>query len=190
MCAESVGWSPINNEVNSLNNNSSVVYNIINHENNLYTGFKNQKIFDKKITNKKKAITEFSDLNKLQNTNFNNDYPQFMKDKVFHRYNGVFSQMYNVALRNGNLVMPFKNKETELEKEQDYYEQRFESPTHQKLSRRLAANSSINQNSLSLYKNTQGSMSRNKDILTNASSILNTSIGSPRNHNQSLRSKK
>jgi len=99
-----------------------------------------------------------------------------MKDKIFHKYNGVFTQMYNLAFRNANLVMPFREKETELEKEQDYYKQRFESPTHQKLSRRLATNSSTNRNSPSRYRNTQASMSkeRNKVISTNVSIILNS----------------
>jgi len=65
----------------------------------------------KKITNKKKGITEIVDISKPFHPNFNKEYTKmYDHDKeVFKKYNGVFSNLYDSSHRNGNLVVPFRS---------------------------------------------------------------------------------
>ena len=168
MCAESTSWEPTNPNF-SVNNNSSVVYNIINGSENKYTGLKKIKIFDKKVANKKKGVTEFSDLARSFFPNYNPQYPQFEKDKIFNRYNGLFSQMYNSAWRNGNLVIPFRDKKTELVKEPDYSQspKQKSRPLHTDMNRSLSP------------RNGSNSPISNSRIIGVGSGIMNTSNGTP-----------
>jgi len=160
MGAESVSWLPTNPNF-SVNNNSSVIYNIINGEANNLSGIKKIKIFDKKVTNIKKGIAEFSDLSRSFFPNYNPDYPKFTKDGTFFRYKGLFSQMYDSAWRNGNLVIPFRDKKTEIVKEPDLSYDRSVSPKYN-------------------YLNTENNQSsspklRSKLLGSNGSGIINTS---------------
>jgi len=100
----------------TVNNTSSVGYDIINGDENKLSGFKKIKIFEKKITNKKKGVTEFADLTRYYTPNFIENFKKYTDNKIFYKYNGIFSYMYNVSHRNGNLAVPFKDKKLELEK--------------------------------------------------------------------------
>lgn len=94
-----------------MNNKSSVTYNIVNNGDNHFSGTMVMKILDNKVTNKKKGIGKMADLISPFNHNFNKNYENIVNEtpSVFHRYNGIFSHMYDAAHRNGNLVVPFRN---------------------------------------------------------------------------------
>jgi hypothetical protein len=104
------GWVPQGN-FKTMNNRSSVNYNILSNDNNPTSGALVLKILDKKITNKKKGVAEIVDLTRPFNPNVSKKYVQTVNDNnsVFHRYNGIFSHMYDAAHRNGNIVVPFRN---------------------------------------------------------------------------------
>jgi len=61
----------------------------------------------------KKGVTEFADLTRTYYTANNENYSKYIDNHIFHKYNGIFSHMYNAAQRNGNLVVPFKDKKSE-----------------------------------------------------------------------------
>jgi len=69
------------------------------------------KVSDKKITNKKKGITEIVDISKPFFHNFNKNFENIFEDKkeIFRKYNGSFSYLYDSSHRNGNLVVPFRS---------------------------------------------------------------------------------
>lgn len=104
------GWVPQGN-FKTMNNRSSVSYNIINPSDNATSSAIVLKILDHKVTNKKKGVAEISDLTRAYNPNFNSNYKELLNENksVFHRYNGIFSHMYDAAHRNGNIVVPFRN---------------------------------------------------------------------------------
>lgn len=105
------GWVPLGN-LKTVNNRSSVVYNILSpNENNSISGNLVMKILDKKVANKKKSIAEFADLTRPFNPNVNPKYKECYSgsENMFHRYNGIYSHMYDAAHRNGNIYVPFRN---------------------------------------------------------------------------------
>ncbi len=104
------GWVPQGN-FKTVNNRSSVTYNILSHDQNAISGAMVLKILDKKITSKKKGVAEIADLTRSFNPNINHKFRQFASEypNIFHRYNGIFSHMYDAAHRNGNIVVPFRN---------------------------------------------------------------------------------
>lgn len=91
----------------STSNCQSVGYNIISFDDNPHAVIR-------KATNIKagrsKGITQFSDLNRPFNPNFNAEYTQAISDepKVFYRKTGIFSHMYDAAARHGYMTMPFE----------------------------------------------------------------------------------
>ena len=102
-------WEPKFKEV-TLNNKSSVKYNIINHEDNNFD--LRRTVMKKGINNLAKGIGEFNDMNKIYGRNFSNEYNNAIKKNefVFRTCNGIFSHLYDSAYRNGNLIVPFKNE--------------------------------------------------------------------------------
>jgi hypothetical protein len=104
------GWVPHGN-FKTMNNRSSVTYNILANGENSSSGAMVLKILDKKLTNKKKGVAEFSDLTRPFFPNINEKYHQYYNENknIFHVYNGIFSHMYDAAHRNGNIVIPFRN---------------------------------------------------------------------------------
>lgn len=104
------GWVPQGN-FKTMNNRSSVPYNILSNDNNPTSGAIVLKILDKKLTNKKKGVAEFSDLTQPYNSNINKKFCDYydQNHNIFHNYNGIFSHMYDAAHRNGNIVVPFRN---------------------------------------------------------------------------------
>jgi hypothetical protein len=103
-------WVPQGN-FKTINNRSSVEYNIISHGENRHGGALVVTVSDKKVINKKKGVAEFSDLSRTFHPNFNPRFETLLKDNSsrFYINNGIFSQMYDAAHRNGNIIMPFKN---------------------------------------------------------------------------------
>ena len=107
------GWSP-RSYSKSVNNKSSVNYNIISCEGNCGTGGNTANILEKKLINKKKAIGEYDDLTRTFSINYSDKFTKAYNDneKRFYHYNGVFTRLYDAAFRNGNIIMPFrKNNE-------------------------------------------------------------------------------
>jgi hypothetical protein len=104
------GWVPQGN-FKTMNNRSSVNYNILSNDDKTNSGAVVLKILDKKITNKKKGVAEIVDLGRPFHSNFNKKYHELVNDNknIFHVYNGIFSHMYDAAHRNGNIVVPFRN---------------------------------------------------------------------------------
>jgi hypothetical protein len=101
-------WIPQGN-FKTMNNRSSVVYNIINQKENSTSGCIVMNTLDKKVASKKKGVTEFSDLTKLYHHNLNPKHEELLKTNpnIFNVHNGIFSQMYDAAHKNGNIILPF-----------------------------------------------------------------------------------
>lgn len=112
-------WIPVEG-VKTINNKSGVAYNIISHDDNNPSGYIKQRMFDKKMANRKKGLCEFDDITNPFSSNLNKEFNKSL-DKhpnMFKRYKGIFSNMYDAAHRNGNLVVPFR-REKSLEKKQN-----------------------------------------------------------------------
>ena len=103
-------WVPQGN-FNTMNNRSSVTYNILSNDKNERSGAIVLKMLDTKLNNKKKGVAEFSDLTRALHPNINTKFRAYHEEnnKIFHVYNGIFSHMYDAAHRNGNIVVPFRN---------------------------------------------------------------------------------
>lgn len=91
----------------TLSNCQSTGYNIINCT-------ENPNAVLRKTTNiqagRSKGITQFADLNRPFNPNFNEDYSKALSSepRVFYRKTGIFSHMYDAAARHGYMTMPFE----------------------------------------------------------------------------------
>jgi hypothetical protein len=104
------GWVPQGN-YKTINNRSSVTYNILSNEKNDVSGAVVLKMLDVKLNNKKKGVAEFSDLTRPTHPNINRKFRENYQSNndMFKVYNGIFSHMYDAAHRNGNIVVPFRN---------------------------------------------------------------------------------
>lgn len=95
----------------TMNNCQSISYNIINFQENPHAVIR-------KTTSVKagrtKGITEFSDLVRPFNPNYNKVYSEAIREdpRIFYRKTGIFSHMYDAAGRVGFMTMPFE-KSTE-----------------------------------------------------------------------------
>ena len=96
----------------SVNNRSSVGYNILNNNNNPLSCLLDMKLMETKLHNRKKSISEVIDLNHVFNPNFNVRYNKLKQEtpNIFSIYKGVFSNMYDSNHRNGNIIKLFKNQ--------------------------------------------------------------------------------
>ena len=102
-------WTPFFHKDDNDFNRSSVDYNIINYTNNKVSGKRETSIFEKSINNKKKGVTEFSQLQRNYEPNFSPKYAQMMKENClrFMKYKGIFTQLYDSYNKNGNVYQPF-----------------------------------------------------------------------------------
>lgn len=101
------GWVPKTVD-KTLSNKSSVGYNILSNE--VSMSKVKAYILDNKINFKKKGVGEYGDLSKVYSTNFNKEYQNMSLNDahLFHNYKGIFSHVYDVAHRNGNIIVPFR----------------------------------------------------------------------------------
>ena len=78
-------------------------YNIINGNNNVYSGEMKPGLLDQQIFNRKKGVTEFRDLMGASTANINPDHRKAIdgNPEVFRRQNGIFTHLYNAAARFG-----------------------------------------------------------------------------------------
>ena len=104
-------WGP-RSYSKSVNNHSSVNYDIITFKGGEGSCDNTANILEKKLINKKKAVGEFNDLTKAFSVNLNKKYEGAYKDnkKTFYHFNGIFTHLYDSSFRNGNIIMPFRKK--------------------------------------------------------------------------------
>eukprot|EP00350_Pseudokeronopsis_sp_OXSARD2_P010908 CAMPEP_0170548268 /NCGR_PEP_ID=MMETSP0211-20121228/6606_1 /TAXON_ID=311385 /ORGANISM="Pseudokeronopsis sp., Strain OXSARD2" /LENGTH=118 /DNA_ID=CAMNT_0010853735 /DNA_START=345 /DNA_END=698 /DNA_ORIENTATION=+ len=102
-------WEPYQSDSKSINNRSSVKHNIISHEENNYTPSLVIGLMDKRLTNIKKGIAEFGDIQRPTALNQNMEHLNSLKDNpdIFKRKNGAFTYLYDSAHRFGE-SKPFK----------------------------------------------------------------------------------
>ena len=101
-------WIPRISE-NSNNNTSSKNYDIINFKPLKDNRYSNCKFLNKSLNFRKKGIGEFCDLANVFNKNFNKEFLMRFEEspKRFYKYNGAFTNMYDVSIRNGKITLPF-----------------------------------------------------------------------------------
>ena len=136
-------WIPKNN-LFSMNNKSSVVYNIVAPDKeNKICGFKNLSVSQSKVYNMKRGVSEIYELTKNFAPNYSKKYAESFKENknIFKVYNGIFSKVHDSAYRNGDLVKPFcgrgMGKPHDVLKQKAYIQtlrqkekyHRFQSPT-------------------------------------------------------------
>ena len=103
-------WFPYPSK-NSLKTISSKNYDIINFLPNLQDN-SNLQIMNRTLNFRKKGVGEFSDLSRTFRVNINKDFKQKFEEnpKRFHKYTGIFSNMYDASHKNGNIIPPFGHK--------------------------------------------------------------------------------
>lgn len=103
------GWVP-REYTHTVANRGSVPYNIINYTNNPVIGTKSSDMMNRTLNNKKKGVAAFSDYTRPSFPNFNKEYQQLLTENknIFHNYNGIFSNLYDLAKKNGNIYIPFR----------------------------------------------------------------------------------
>jgi hypothetical protein len=101
-------WVPQGN-LKTMNNKSSVRYNIINHDDNLISGKNVIGALDAYVSHRKKGVGEFADLTRPFYPNINKNHEVLLNEhpNVFKIHNGIFSHMYDVSHKNGNIIKPF-----------------------------------------------------------------------------------
>ena len=101
-------WVP-KDQLKTVCNKSSVAYNIIAHTPNTYSGAEVLGVLDKKVTNRKKGVAEFSDLTRVsalkKNEQYNNMYSE--NNAMFRKKTGIFTYMFDAAIKNGGISLPF-----------------------------------------------------------------------------------
>lgn len=105
------GWKEMAGQ-KTVNNRSSVPYNILTNDENKHSGVQILKTLDKKVTNRKKGLAEFYDLTRVAAIKVNEGHREAYTSnpKVFYRKLGIFTNTYDAAIRNGNPAGPFKAK--------------------------------------------------------------------------------
>ena len=95
----------------SVSNKSSVNYNIISVKGKDGTSDNTASVLEVKLNNRKKGVGEYADLTKTFAINPERKFGKaFNEDsKIFRRYTGIFTHLYDSSIRNGKLIMPFTN---------------------------------------------------------------------------------
>lgn len=109
-------WIPKTYQGVSVGNKPSVDYDIINFKSNPHPIFTESAMLNKTLNNKKKGVTEFSNFTNPYYPNYSKHYKEVLDNdnKAFYHYNGVFSELYDSANRNGNIYIPFRPDEEKL----------------------------------------------------------------------------
>ena len=103
-------WMPYPSK-NSIKNVSSKDYDIINFR--PITGFNsNFEMMNKTLNCRKKGNGEYLDLTKTFHVNNNKDFIDKFEQNPgrFLKFTGIFSNMYDAAHKNGNIIKPFGQK--------------------------------------------------------------------------------
>lgn len=96
----------------AMSNKSSVNYNIISVKGEEGFSDNTGSVLERKILFKKKGIGEYKDLTKTYAINPGEKYLEAYNSNphTFKYYKGIFSHLYDAAIRNGGLTMPFKKE--------------------------------------------------------------------------------
>ena len=163
------GWIS-KGDYKTINNRSSVNYNIVNNDKNYSMAVLDSKIMDTKLANRKKCISEFEDLNHVFHPNFSNKYNTTLSEipKVYSTCKGVFTNMYDSANRNGNIIKLFTK--TNFKKDENKKE-----------------NGSKNQNDRNRNNNNNNGKSNNNNngVVNNSGAVNFSNAGVNRNKNNS-----
>ena len=97
---------------NSLKNLSSKEYDIINFRPILGMTNCNFEMMNKTLNYRKKGNGEYLDLTKTFRVNVNKDFVEKYEQNPtrFHKFTGIFSNMYDASHKNGNIIKPFGQK--------------------------------------------------------------------------------
>ena len=100
-------WVPFPSK-DSINNLSSKNYDIINFQ-PILANSSNCQIMNKTLNDRKKGIGEYADLTKTFRINFNKNFAEKYNNNPFrfHKFTGIFSNMYDASHKNGNIIPPF-----------------------------------------------------------------------------------
>lgn len=125
------------------------------------------KIMDVKLFNRKKCIVEFDDLTHVFHPNFSKKYSSTISEDpfTFKTYKGVFTNMYDAANRNGNIIQVFKK--THLKKEE-----KKEKNSSNILSSNNTNNVNFTSQSFHGYNNKTGGLNKNKNNSDNVMKIM------------------
>ena len=90
-------WVPFTHSDKNNFNRSSVDYNIINYKSNTISGKRESNILEKSANNKKKGVTEFSQLQRNFEPNYRQKFRQMLRENnnIFMKYKGCFTQLYD-----------------------------------------------------------------------------------------------
>ena len=93
-------------------------YNIINNKDNEYLDKEQDTMLNKTLFNKRKGIEEFVVSQRPFAPNFNQTFLRLMKehDDRFRKYEGIFSELYDSAHKNGDIFIPFHERDDEKKK--------------------------------------------------------------------------
>ena len=113
---------------------------------------------DKKIANRKKGICEFFDITNPYSSNIDKNYANCIEKypTIFRNYMGIFSNMYDAARKNGNLVIPFRKEKIELSSKKSAKSEITQSYTLNQLN-------TLNENSQSISSNNKNNRSKEKE---------------------------
>lgn len=105
-----IGWAPYK-PMHTTNNTSRMKYNILTFDPIQNHYGTSTKMMDRNLYFKQKGFAEYEDLTRTYRINFNKDFHKTLNENknTFHIYNGIFSNMYDVCHRNGNLSVPFQS---------------------------------------------------------------------------------
>ena len=104
-------WWKAYDSKNSKKNLSSKDYDIINFK-PIFGINSNFEMMNKTLNCRKKGYGEYLDLTKTFRINNNKDFIQQFENNPtrFRRFTGIFSNMYDAAHKNGNIIPPFGQK--------------------------------------------------------------------------------
>jgi hypothetical protein len=104
-------WMPRPHHI-FLGNESSVSYNIITNEKIEKNYSTPLNINKSRINFKRMGLTHYDENEKPYSLHFNNQYKKAYAENpaIFRIYNGIFTNMYDSAFKNGNIYPPFKTK--------------------------------------------------------------------------------
>ena len=122
------------------------------------------KIMDIKLFNRKKCISEFDNLNHVFYPNFNNKYNSVFKEdpSAFKTYKGVFTNMYDAANRNGNIIKVFKKTLLKRDEKKEKNNSSLDSK-----------NNIVNFTNQSVITRIANGVNRNKNYSDNIAKIMN-----------------
>ena len=94
----------------TINNLSSASYNIINHDIDYICKKKDVGLTNKRILNRQKSMSEFIDLTSINYHRLDKSLADSLikNPSLFKKQTGVFSNMYDISIRNGSLSVPFE----------------------------------------------------------------------------------